>query len=301
MAKNLLDKSYNRHKMQQNILINARDGFKLSATIRRPLSKIKGVIQINCGTGIPQQVYSNLAIYLTEYGYVTITYDYRGIGNSKPKKLRGFVAKIEDWGIIDMTSIFDWIITEFPNEKKIIIGHSMGGQLVGLMDNYQKIDKLILIASSTGYWKDMNSPYKWLMPPLWFLFIPLTTFIYGYANAKKLRQGEDLPKGVALQWRNWCINPDYFEENFKKSNLRLFYDKIRIPLKSIQITDDPIANEITANKILKYYENAKIDIEKISPEQHGVKKIGHTGFFSRQFKDSLWKKLKTDIDMKVYT
>jgi predicted alpha/beta hydrolase len=286
--------------MQQNILIEARDGFKLSATIRRPLTEIKGVIQMNCGTGIPQKVYSNLAIYLTQYGYVTVTFDYRGIGNSKPKNLKGFKAKIEDWGILDMTSIFDWIISEFPNEKKIIIGHSMGGQLVGLMDNYQKIDKLVLIASSTGYWKDMSSPYKWLMPPLWFLFVPLTTFIYGYANAKKIRQGENLPKGVAIQWRNWCINPNYFDEHFQKSNTSLFFDKLRIPLKSIQIKDDPIANEITSNKILKYYKIANIEIEKISPEQLGVKKIGHTGFFSRQFKDTLWKNLKTDIEKKNY-
>jgi predicted alpha/beta hydrolase len=255
---------------------------------------------MNCGTGIPQKVYSNLAIYLTQYGYVTVTYDYRGIGNSKPKNLKGFEAKIEDWGILDMTSIFDWIISEFPNEKKIIIGHSMGGQLVGLMDNYQKIDKLVLIASSTGYWKDMSSPYKWLMPPLWFLFVPLTTFIYGYANAKKIRQGENLPKGVAIQWRNWCINPNYFDEHFQKSNTSLFFDKLRIPLKSIQIKDDPIANEITSNKILKYYKIANIEIEKISPEQLGVKKIGHTGFFSRQFKDTLWKNLKTDIEKKNY-
>jgi predicted alpha/beta hydrolase len=286
--------------MQQNVLIEARDGFKLSATIRRPLTEIKGVIQMNCGTGIPQKVYSNLAIYLTQYGYVTVTFDYRGIGNSKPKNLKGFKAKIEDWGILDMTSIFDWIISEFPNEKKIIIGHSMGGQLVGLMDNYQKIDKLVLIASSTGYWKDMSSPYKWLMPPLWFLFVPLTTFIYGYANAKKIRQGENLPKGVAIQWRNWCINPNYFDEHFQKSNTSLFFDKLRIPLKSIQIKDDPIANEITSNKILKYYKIANIEIEKISPEQLGVKKIGHTGFFSRQFKDTLWKNLKTDIEKKNY-
>jgi predicted alpha/beta hydrolase len=286
--------------MQQNILIKARDGFKLSATIRRPLSEIKGVIQMNCGTGIPQKVYSNLAIYLTKYGYVTVTYDYRGIGNSKPKSLRGFLSNIEDWGIIDMASIFDWIINEFPNEKKIIIGHSMGGQLVGLMDNFKKIDKLILIASSTGYWRDMSSPFKWLMPPLWFLLIPLTTYIYGYTNAKKLRQGENLPKGVALQWRDWCINPNYFDDHFQKSNTRLFFDKLRIPLKSIQITDDPIANEITANKILKYYENAIIEIEKISPEQHGVKKIGHIGFFSRQFKDTLWRNLKADIEKKNY-
>jgi predicted alpha/beta hydrolase len=120
--------------------------------------------------------------------------------------------------------------------------------------------------------------------------------IYGYANAKKIRQGENLPKGVALQWREWCINSNYFADHFQKSNTSLYFDKLRIPLKSIQITDDPIANEITANKILKYYKNAKIEIEKISPEQHGVKKIGHTGFFSRKFKDTLWNKLIADIE-----
>lgn len=286
--------------MQQDILIEARDGFKLSATIRRPLTEIKGIIQFNCGTGIPQKVYSNLASYLTEFGYVTVTYDYRGIGNSKPQSLKGFLSNIEDWGIIDMASIFDWIIKEFPSQRKIIIGHSMGGQLVGLMDNNEKIDKLILIASSTGYWKDMSSPYKWLMPPLWFLFIPITTFIYGYANAKKIRQGENLPKGVALQWRNWCVNPNYFEDHFKKANTNLFFDQVKVPLKSIQITDDPIANDITANKILRYYQNAEIEVEKISPEKIGVKKIGHTGFFSRQFKGTLWANLKTDIEKKNY-
>lgn len=282
--------------MQQDILIEARDGFKLSATIRRPLTEIRGIIQFNCGTGIPQIVYSNLASYLTEFGYVTVTYDYRGIGNSKPQSLKGFLSNIEDWGIIDMASIFDWIIKEFPGQRKIIIGHSMGGQLVGLMDNNEKIDKLILIASSTGYWKDMSSPYKWLMPPLWFLIVPLTTFIYGYANAKKIRQGENLPKGVALQWRNWCVNPNYFEDHFKRANTSLFFDQVKGPLKSIQITDDPIANDITANKILRYYKNAEIEIEKINPKKIGVKKIGHTGFFSRQFKNTLWSNLKADIE-----
>jgi predicted alpha/beta hydrolase len=282
--------------MTENITIKARDGFNLSATIRRPLNDLKGVIQINSGTGIPQKVYSNLSAYLTDYGYATVTYDYRGIGDSKPENLKGFPAKMEDWGTLDMASVFDWIIENFPNERKIIIGHSMGGQLIGLMDNYHKIDKLILIASSTGYWRDMSSPFKWILPPLWFLFIPFTTFIYGYANAKKIRQGEDLPKEVALQWSKWCKDPRYFDEDFQKSKTNLFFDKLKISLKSIQITDDPIANEITANKLLKYYKNAIIEIEKISPEQMGVKKIGHTGFFSRHFKATLWQKLLMDIE-----
>jgi predicted alpha/beta hydrolase len=172
----------------------------------------------------------------------------------------------------------------------------MGGQLVGLMDNYDKVDRLILIASSTGYWKDMSSPFKWLMPPLWFLMIPIIVAMYGYANAKKIGQGENLPKGVALQWRMWCINPNYFDDHFKKSSTKLFFDKFLIPIKSIQIDDDPIANEITANKLLGYFKNAKIEVETISPQKMGIRKMGHAGFFSRKFKDTLWKKLIEDIE-----
>jgi predicted alpha/beta hydrolase len=282
--------------MQKNIQVKAKDGFNISAIIRHPTAAPKGVIQVNCGTGIPQKVYANLASFLTENGYITVTYDYRGIGLSKPKSLNGFVATIKDWGVIDMTSVFDWILNEYPSEQKIVIGHSMGGQLVGLMENNQKIDQLFLIASSTGYWKDMSSPYKWLMPPLWFLFIPITIAIYGFANAKKIRQGEGLPKGVALQWRKWCISPNYFETDFATSKTPLFFDKIRIPLKSIQITDDPIANNITANKLLCYYKNAKINIDKVSPKELNVDKIGHTGFFSRKFKETLWQNLLKDIE-----
>jgi predicted alpha/beta hydrolase len=94
----------------------------------------------------------------------------------------------------------------------------------------------------------------------------------------------------------WCINPNYFEDHFKKSSTKLFFDKFLIPIKSIQIDDDPIANEITANKLLGYFKNAKIEVETISPQKMGVRKMGHTGFFSRKFKDTLWNKLIEDIE-----
>ena len=173
----------------------------------------------------------------------------------------------------------------------------MGGQQIGFMKNNNAIDQIVLIASSTGYWWDMSFPYKVLMPPLWFLFIPITTQTYGYANAKKIRQGQNLPKGVALEWRKWCINPNYFEDEFNKTIKPEYFNQIKAPIKSIQIADDPIANKITANKILKYYSNSKIDVELIRPADLKVEKIGHTGYFSRKFKDSLWKKLVSDLTL----
>jgi predicted alpha/beta hydrolase len=240
-------------------------------------------------------LYSNFAIYLTENGYATVTFDYRGIGSSKPKTLKEFDANIRDWGYKDMTGVFNWVLDNYPNDKKIIIAHSMGGQLIGLMENNHKIDQLFLISASTGYWKDMTSPYNWKVFPIWFLFIPLSTYLFGYAVSKRIKQGEDLPKGVALEWQKWCTNPNYFEEEFGKTLNPIFFDEICVPLKSIQASDDPIVNTITSNKLLKYYKNAKISIDIISPKELGVKKIGHFGFFSRKFKKTLWTKVIEEI------
>merc|ERR1711991_229830 len=118
--------------------------------------------------------------------------------------LRGFEATNYQWGELDMTAVLDWGIQHYPELEKIVIGHSMGGQLIGTMKNADKIDKTFVIASGTGYWKDMpKGNLKLLMPFLWYFYIPFTTTFYGYGAAKKINQGENLPKGVAMQWRNW--------------------------------------------------------------------------------------------------
>ncbi|MEM9866105.1 MAG: alpha/beta fold hydrolase [Bacteroidota bacterium] len=279
----------------QQIIIPAKDGYKLTAILREPKAKAKGVVQIHCGGGLPQSLYSNFASFLSENGFVSITFDYRGIGLSKPNNLKSFKADPIDWGELDMFGVLDWCIKKYPEQKKIIAAHSMGGQLVGLMENNAEIDQLFLIASSTGYWKDMSKPFKWIFPPIWFSTIPVHNFIFGYTKVKKLKLGENLPKGVANKWWKWSINKNYFEDELTKLEKISNYDKIKIPLISIQISDDPIANNITANNLLKYYKNAKIRIKKITPKQLGVNKIGHSGFFSRKFKNTLWKNLVTEI------
>ncbi|WP_271783831.1 alpha/beta fold hydrolase [Aquimarina algiphila] len=280
----------------QKLKISTKDGYKLAAILREPNEKRKGVIQIHGGIGLPQELYSNFAIYLTQNGYATVTFDYRGIGKSKPTNLKGFDADIIDWAELDMTGVFDWIIKKYPNDKKIVIAHSIGGALAGLMENNSKIDQLFLIASSTAYWKDMSKPYRWIMPPVWSFFIPVHTFIFGYVKSKKFKLGEDIPKGVALKWWKWSKTKNYFEDDLKKSAKLLRYDQIKIPLTSIQISDDPIANNLTSNKLLAYYKKAKIKVCEITPKELGVTKIGHVGFFSRKFKNTLWKDLIIEME-----
>ena len=274
--------------IEKIIKVRAADGLILAATLRIPTSAPIGCIQINSGTGIPQYFYKHFASYMTERGYVTITFDYRGIGMSKNQKLRGFKATNFDWGMLDMTAILAWTNTNYPDLKKIVVGHSMGGQLIGIMKNLDKIDKAYIIASGTGFWKDMpRSKLKTLMPLIFNFLIPVSTFIFGYANTKLFRQGENLPKGVALQWKKWCMNKTYWDSDFNMVVNRNSFESFHGSIVGISMEDDNFVSEKSKNKLLDYYTNATVKRINISPSDIGLSSLGHFGFFRKKSK-KLW-------------
>jgi predicted alpha/beta hydrolase len=56
---------------------------------------------IHCGASIAALRYRHFAAFLAQAGMPTFTYDYRGIGLSRPPGLRGFDAAVEDWAEYD--------------------------------------------------------------------------------------------------------------------------------------------------------------------------------------------------------
>ena len=191
-------------------------------------------------------------------------------------------------GKLDISGVFDWISSTFPNQKKIIFAHSLGGQLVGFIDRHKEIDAVFMVASGTGYWKDVTAHRKWYFALLWYVLVPMHTMLFGFANLNKVGQGANLPKGIALQLRRWCTSYEYFEPELDKELSPVYFDKIRTPFYTLQFDDDPLTNRITAKKLLDFYTNAEIKTRIVKPEEFGVDKIGHAGFFSRKFKDTLW-------------
>ncbi|MDC6363627.1 MULTISPECIES: alpha/beta fold hydrolase [Flavobacteriaceae] len=263
------------------------DHFQIIATLWETSGIPKGYVQINPGTGIPQHFYRHFAKYLAQRGYIVITFDYRGIGLSKPKTLKRFVATIIHWGI-DIDAVLDWGIKNYPSLKKTVVGHSMGGQLIGILKNAHKIDNALLIASGTGYWKDMpKSPMKYFMPLLWHVYMPLSTLIYGYANAKLIGRGENLPKGVALQWRRWCLSANYWEIDFGKTINQDTFNDLSGNIKSYVFSDDKITSKKSAEKLLKYFTKAEKSVALLNPVDFGLERTGHLGFFSRN-SQPLW-------------
>ncbi|ATB34712.1 alpha/beta hydrolase [Cystobacter fuscus] len=65
----------------------ASDGYSLTATRFGAGSPLRGHIVVAGATGVPQTFYARFAGYVASRGFTTLTFDYRGIGQSKPASL----------------------------------------------------------------------------------------------------------------------------------------------------------------------------------------------------------------------
>ena len=106
------------------------DNYTLSAHLFEPEKPRNKLLLINSATGVKQHIYFSFAQYFSEQGFTVITYDYRGIGLSKPEKMKGFQASMRIWGTQDYKAVTDFIKINFPQHRKFCLGHSVGALIL---------------------------------------------------------------------------------------------------------------------------------------------------------------------------
>jgi predicted alpha/beta hydrolase len=251
-----------------------------------PSGPPKASVIIPSAMGAAQNFYARFAEWLAAQGYAVITFDYRGIGLSAPPSLRGFQINIVDWARQDCAAVIDFAKTQQPNLPLYWIGHSLGGQLIGLIPNRQQIDRVIAVAAGSGYWRENAWPTKRYVLWLWYVAAPLATSLFGYFPGKRLRKVGDLPAGVIGQWRRWCLSPDYLGSEGDET--RAAYASVRVPMLSLYFTDDEIMSAESIRLMHALYTSAPVEYRRISPAEVGVRRIGHFGFFRAQSEQTLW-------------
>ncbi len=86
-----------------------------------------------------------------------MAFDYRGIGASlDASSVRASKARKQDWGTHDMPAALDYLVDRFPDMIVHLVGHSAGGQLVGLMPNHRHLSSVVTVSSSSGYIGNMG-------------------------------------------------------------------------------------------------------------------------------------------------
>lgn len=266
----------------------AADGYKLAATVFEPSGPLRAAVLIAAATAVPRGYYSRFARYLAEQGFKAVTFDYRGIGGSKPKEgLRGFPAKMRDWAALDLVAMVDHASELASGKPLLYVGHSFGGQALGQLPNNHKVSRALFAASQIGYWKLFPAPEKYRVWLSLRVLGPLAYTIFGYVPGK-MGMGEDLPKGVFKEWAGWCMKPRYLYDD-ETLDARKYFPNYKGALRAIGMSDDDWAPPVAVAGLLAGYTGTSPEHITVTPESAGQKKIGHFGYFREPSREPLWR------------
>src|SRR4030095_14002588 len=137
--------------MEKTTII-APDGYALSALFGETESTVLGSIVISAATGVRKEFYINFGRFLMDNGYNVLLYDYRGIGESAAADIKASPIYMHEWGTQDMNAVLNYLVVTKGLKDIIWLGHSIGGQLVGLLENKHHVRKVVSINAALGYW-----------------------------------------------------------------------------------------------------------------------------------------------------
>jgi len=266
----------------------AADGYPIGGFTWRHLRTDfeRPVVVINAATSVGCRHYSRFADYLFSHGFDVITYDYRGIGESRSGSLRGFKASWSDWGVLDFGAMLQRAQRSFPGQPIAVVGHSFGGCAVGLGSSWALIRRLVTVGAQFAYWRDYEASGRWRMFGKWHVLMPLVTAVFGYFPGKRLGWLEDTPAGVVRDWST--PTPGYETRPSGRALGALPFSRVQAQVLAISITDDPFGTVPAIERLLGYFEGSEGTHLRVAPEDIGEKAVGHFAFFRSPYQDRLW-------------
>ncbi|MEO9300876.1 alpha/beta fold hydrolase [Acinetobacter pittii] len=279
----------------ESLWMTCKDGYQLAAHFYPAQSRqLDNPVLICPATGITKNFYHSFASWLSEQGYDVLSFDFRGIGDSLHGPLKQSSASINDWGTLDIPCAIDTLLGKTQARQVTLLGHSAGGQLLGIVPNFHKVAKVVAVAGSTGHVKGLKGKTKFLAPVMFNVIFPISSALKGYAATQFIGMGENLPKKVAQQWREFCSHPGYVKNAIGKTIFQDFHTEISCPITSIWASDDEIATKRNVEALLKLYPNAPTKMLELNPIKLGYKSIGHMLMFKKSHQ-KLWSLLEQEI------
>lgn len=268
------------------ITFPADDGYELRGRWFEPSGEARGVVLIVPAMATTANYYATFASWLRDRGFAVMTFDYRGFGESLDGPMRMARNDLVRWAL-DARDALDHAHVRADGLPVTWLGHSLGGQVLAFADHI-KADRAITVAAGTGYWKHNTPSARRKAPLLWKVIAPTAIAVTGYFPGKRMRILGDLPPNVMRQWARWCMDPDYLFGELPEMRER--FAAVDLPMTSLSFTDDELMSATSISTLDALYSAVDEVRMRYTPQQLGVDRMGHFGFFRHNQVD-LWDEL----------
>lgn len=269
--------------------IVCRDGVRLGGHLwLAPGGDGADRVVINPATGVLARYYHRYARFLAENGFNVLTYDYRGIGLSRPSKLAGCGYRWRDWGELDFEAVLGFMQERQQGGALLVVGHSIGGFLPGLAKASCRIDRLLTIGAQYAWWWDYAPSQRLRLFCKWHVAMPALAALCGYFPGHRLGWLEDLPAGVAYEWG---FRGPRFERSYpaaERARVLARMEAVKAPILAITTTDDEFGTLPAIRRTLRYYRGAARMLAELQPADYGCESIGHFGLFHARHESDFW-------------
>jgi predicted alpha/beta hydrolase len=247
-----------------------------------------GTVIINPATGVLARYYHYYAAFLAEHGFTVLTYDYRGIGQSRPRSLRGCGYRWRDWGELDFEAVLGFVRARDTGQPLFVVGHSIGGFLPGLSESASAIDRMLTVGAQYAYWRDYQRDRRTRLFLKWHVIMPAITALWGYLPGRQLGWLEDLPAGVANEWSFRRARMELSHPRQVRKEIVQRFAAVSASILAVGVSDDELGTVRAIRRTLDYYRGTTPIQILLEPNDLGFDSIGHFGLFHRRHSSGFW-------------
>ncbi|MCU0939302.1 MAG: alpha/beta hydrolase [Burkholderiaceae bacterium] len=277
----------------------AQDGRHLAASWHEPDGPARAVAVTSSAAGVPRGYYRAFAGWLAQRGYAVLSYDYRGIGGSRRGSVRDDPATMRDWAVLDMSAALAAAEARRASAglPLLLVGHSFGGNAIAFADGVERADALLMVASQLGEPRLYPGVHRAVAHTFFRSWLPAVLRLHGHAPGWALGPGaEPLPAGVARQWAHWGLTRGWAYADPEMAPHR-GASAVLAPVHLWNLSDDlSYAPPRAVDALAAMYRNAVTERHTLTPQQVGVKRLGHFGAFRREPGARLWQRLLGPIE-----
>ena len=226
--------------------------------------------------GVPARHYLPFAEVLAARGVGVVLHEWRGIGSSNRRAGRhcdwGYRELLQD----DLAAGMAALRQRWPEARRSVGGHSLGGQLGLLVASLHPgmFDSLALVASGAPYWRSYR--HGWVIG-LAMLLAPMVANLCGYLPGRRLGFAGNEARGVVADWARSGRRGRYAASGMTQ-DLESCLAALRLPVLAVRLRDDWLGPAASLDWLLGKLGPCDRTLELLEPQDLAGDPADHFGW-----------------------